>query len=298
MTDSSNQNLVERASIIESFQTLQERLFKTTDLEWILRKLKKERKISRRTTLEQVADILAEESILQSIDLMFPNENVVRFFRDGVSPYEIALTLRTSCFLSHLSALYVNNLLEKVPKSIYINSEQKPKPPILTPISQQSIDIAFRNPQRTTNNIATLGNREIHILNGMYSGQLGVTTVNHKEGLNLCVTGVERTLIDSVVRPTYSGGPATILEAFHIAGTKRICSPQTILALLAKLNFRYPYLQAIGFYMERSGQYSDHLQMIYEKCALQFDFYISHNEADLEYSSRWKIYFPKWLKIY
>jgi len=100
------------------------------------------------------------------------------------------------------------------------------------------------------------------------------------------------------VRPTYSGGPATILEAFHIAGLKRICSPQTILTLLAKLNFRYPYLQAIGFYMERSGQYSEHLQLIYKKCALQFDFYVSHNEDDLEYSSRWKIYFPKWLKTY
>ncbi len=293
-----NQNIDERMSIIEHFKTIQVKLFKTIDLELILRELKRERKISRRTTLEQVAEILSEESILQSVDLVFPNETVVRFFRDGVSPYEIGLTLRTSCFLSHLSALYVNNLLEKVPKLIYINSEQKPKPPILTPISQQSIDIAFRNPQRTTNNIATLGNREIHILNGMYTGQLGVTTVNHKEGLNLHVTSVERTLIDSVVRPTYSGGPATILEAFHIAGLKRICSPQTILTLLAKLNFRYPYLQAIGFYMERSGQYSEHLQLIYKKCALQFDFYVSHNEDDLEYSSQWKIYFPKWLKTY
>jgi len=242
--------------------------------------------------------MLSEQNILHRIDLVFPNQNAVRFVRECVSPYEVALTLRISCYLSHLSALYLNNLLETIPMAIYMNSEQKPKPPIVTQISQQSIDFAFRNPQRKTINVATLADREIHLLNGKFTDQLGVTTVNHKEGLNLFATSVERILIDSVVRPFYSGGPAIILEVFRNAGLKGICSPKSILALLAKLNYRYPYLQAIGFYMERSGQYEDHLQLICDTCALQFNFYLSHNEADLEYSSRWKIYYPKWLKTF
>ncbi len=290
--------LEKRLFILEHFKGVTTRILKTTDLELILRELKLEEMISRRTTIDEVATILSEENIFRKIELHFPKEHAVRFVRNGVSPYEIALTLRTSCYFSHLSALYLNNLIETTPRLIYVNSEQSPKPPIIAPLSQQSIDLAFKSPQRKTKSITTFNNFDIHLLNGMYTDQLGVGVIDHHEGKSLTVSTVDRALIDAVVRPVYSGGPSTILEAFRHAGETGQCSAQTILSYLDKLNYKYPYLQAIGFYLERSAVYADQLQMIYDRCPLEFDFYLSHKETDFDYSSRWKIFYPNNLKSY
>ena len=64
-------------------------------------------------------------------------------------------------------------------------------------------------------------------------------------------------------------------------------------AMLKKLNFTYPYHQAIGFYLEKAGVYSESQIKIIEKFQRKYDFYLTHQMKDVEYSEKWKLFYPK-----
>jgi hypothetical protein len=59
------------------------------------------------------------------------------------------------------------------------------------------------------------------------------------------------TLIDLAVRPSCAGGVYGVPAAYRRA--KDLVSMRTVLSILKKLDYVYPYYQAIGFYMQRAG---------------------------------------------
>ena len=69
------------------------------------------------------------------------------------------------------------------------------------------------------------------------------------------MTNVERTLIDITFRPVYAGGVLEVLKAFTQA--KRQVTTKNLLKLLEEMDYAYPYHQAVGFYLESSGTYSE-----------------------------------------
>ena len=88
-------------------------------------------------------------------------------------------------------------------------------------------------------------------VNGKQTGQLGVMEMKDEFGEVVPVTGLERTLIDIAVRPTYAGGIPEVLEAYRRARGK--LSLNRLAATLSKMDYVYPYEQAVGFLLERSG---------------------------------------------
>jgi hypothetical protein len=62
--------------------------------------------------------------------------------------------------------------------------------------------------------------------------------------------------------------------------------------MLRKLNYTYPFHQAIGLYMERAG-YRDTQLSLLRKFPIEFDFYLDYALKEVEYDSRWRIHFPK-----
>jgi len=60
-------------------------------------------------------------------------------------------------------------------------------------------------------------------------------------GAHVRVTNLERTLIDAVVRPAYSGGVFEVAKAFELA--KDQVSVNAMGAMLGKLRFAYPFHQ-------------------------------------------------------
>ncbi|MBZ5667499.1 MAG: hypothetical protein LAO30_23230, partial [Acidobacteriia bacterium] len=126
---------------------------------------------------------------------------------------------------------------------------------------------------------------------GKNTGQLEVTQLDYS-GTKLSVTSLERTLIDIVVRPNYSGGVFQVLEAYRRAQSR--VSVGTIIATLKKLAYVYPYHQAIGFYMQRAG-YPEKLYGRLKDLGLPYDFYLTYDLSDKEYLADWRLFVPKGL---
>ena len=81
-----------------------------------------------------------------------------------------------------------------------------------------------------------------------------------------------------------------MLETFRAA--KERISVNTLIATLKKLDYVYPYHQAIGFYMERAGYEESRTERLL-KLGTSIDFYLAHGIKDREYNSKWRLYYPK-----
>ena len=106
------------------------------------------------------------------------------------------------------------------------------------------------------------------------------------------MTKLERTLIDLAVRPQYGGGVSQVLHAFRTARGR--ASSNVIAATLKKLEFTYPFFQAIGFYMERAGFPAAGLDLLRAAFPeMRFDFYLTGNMGPVDYEKSWRLYIPK-----
>ena len=94
------------------------------------------------------------------------------------------------------------------------------------------------------------------------------------------MTCLERTLIDIVVRPRYAGGVFQAAQAFSQAA-KEVDIPKLV-SLLSRLNYRYLYHQALGFYLENAGNNDSRLGRLRDP--LQFDFYLDYSMENPSFS--------------
>ena len=142
-----------------------------------------------------------------------------------------------------------------------------------------------------SNNTAVWNDYKICILNGKFTNKLGVIETQLEDKAKIFSTNVERTLIDITVRPAYSGGVFEVLNAFRLAKEK--VSINKLAATLKKLDYVYPYHQAIGFYVERSQCYKESQINLLKKIPIIYDFYLAHGMKEVEYSKEWKLYYPR-----
>ena len=239
---------------------------------------------------------LENEFNLQHIVLNFPTYNVDRYsFKKDVSPYALASSLKEMGYLSHYSAMFLNGLTEQIPTSLYFNYEQniKENPARDTNVlSQDMINIAFNGNARVTNQVAQYNEYKIYLLNGMHTENLGVVEVVPDDfATPFLTTCIERTLIDIAVRPFYSGGIHEVLKAYRMAA--EYVSINKLSAFLEKINYIYPYHQAIGFYLEKSNAYNQKQINILKSFEIKHDFYLTYNITNPKYSEQWKLFYPQ-----
>ena len=125
-------------------------------------------------------------------------------------------------------------------------------------------------------------------MSGKNTGNLG-TESRVFQGQQITLTNLERTLVDVAVRPAYSGGCAQVLEAYRRANGR--VSIDSILAILAKLDYVYPYHQAIGFYLQTAGYGAAEVAK-FKSMGQQFDFYLDYAMDGPSYSPEWRIHYP------
>ena len=76
------------------------------------------------------------------------------------------------------------------------------------------------------------------------------------------------------------------------ACTLFVSSVNKMISYLKRLEFIYPYHQAIGFYLERAGYTNTQLSLV-EKIEKKYDFYLDYGMKETDYSKKWRLFYPK-----
>ncbi len=285
---------IARGDILKSFETDPRRVFWADDIAGILEQNRAFWRLSSRTGLRQFIDFLVEKGDLRIKEIIPVNHDLSKIYRyiwKEASPFEIALSLKRGAYLCHGTAVAIHGLNDQIPQRLYLNKEQSPKSHS-NALTQTGIDRAFANKQRETRLIYRFDETDVAIVWGKSTGNLEVIEMDYG-GANLRVTNIERTLIDIAVRPAYAGGPLQVLAAYR--GAMDRVSVGVLVATLRKLEYIYPFHQAIGFYMERAG-YPESKFTRLKELGLEFDFYLSYGVKDPEYIPKWRLYIPRGLQ--
>lgn len=222
----------------------------------------------------------------------------------AVSPYEIALSLLSKSFLSHYSALYVHDITINNPKDIYINKEQSKKPNKKEhkQITQGRIDYAFSKKMRATTMVYNFQYKgeffRVHVLNSKNTQNTGII---FKQPINFSkkikVTNLERTLIDVVVRPQYSGGVKEILDSYIRA--KKQLNINKLIKYLDKFDYSYPYFKSILFFLKYANynpKILDDFRKKYDKdLNNNVNFYLDYQIVRKNLDKNIGIYYPAFL---
>ncbi|MHC4258880.1 MAG: type IV toxin-antitoxin system AbiEi family antitoxin domain-containing protein [Planctomycetota bacterium] len=282
---------IAKPDIVQLFEEYPKKVLRLPELQQIFHDNRRFWRLAHTMTRSEFVAYLLKNTKLKKHSFNFPSRGIVRYTWGPVAFYELLLSLKPNSYLTHYSAMYFHELTDQVPKTVYVNFEQKPHARPGAPLTQESIDRAFKAPTRMSKTIARYKDRTITLLNGMFTGSLGVTNLSGPDGETVRITDPERTLIDITVRPEYSGGVFQVLKAYQLAKPK--VSINRLAANLKRMDYVYPYYQAIGFYLERAGVYTATQIDLLRKFDFRYDFYLLHAMTDYTYSERWRLYYPK-----
>ncbi|MGD0389978.1 MAG: hypothetical protein ABSC42_13600 [Tepidisphaeraceae bacterium] len=278
------------------FDCLANRIFSRSDIAQILAQQKVLWNLAAATGLMDFINFLTDTGKLREVVFPFPRpyRREVRYIWGAVPVYKILLSLKPGGYFSHHTALRLHGLAKKIPDSFYINHEQFNTSNSTNELTQESIKAAFRHSPRITKYVAKTDDFRIYIIAGKNTGNLAVIEDDVTDELGMHArqvrfTNLERTLIDATVRPQYAGGLHAVLEAFRLARPK--LSVDRLLATLRNLDFIYPYHQAIGFLLERTG-YRPIQTELFRQLPMDFDFYLAHGMKKTQYIPAWRLYIP------
>ncbi len=277
--------------IVAHFDGLTQSAFTTTEIAHVLEENREDWRLAQRTTVVKFIEYLTKHSKLRNIEFSCEHHpSLHRFAWGDATPLQLGLSLKTDAYLSHGTAVYLHQLNDLLPRTIYVNNEHSPGGRYDDEMEQADLDRAFSRPQRTSNYRYRFGEYTYVLVNSQKTDHLGVETIQGPDSETLPVTSLERTLIDIVVRPAYSGGIYQVAEAY--ASAINDLSVSRIVAMLRKLDYLYPYHQAIGYLLERAGMPAKRLSRLLE-LGLSYDFYLTHEMEDTDYSATWKVHYPR-----
>lgn len=284
---------IAKKDIFRAFEDSSHLVFTKAQIKKILSENRRFWRLAGSTTFANFLEFLKTKGKLREHEFPFPSRKEVRYSWGDVPLYALLMSLKPKCYFCHYTAIHFYGLTEQEPKNIYINHEQKAGPG-KGQLEQGRIDSAFKRQPRITNNLIEYEGLKIYLINGMNTNLLGVDeqeVVESSLKYMIRITDLERTLIDAAVRPFYSGGVWEVIKAFRNAA--KDVSTNRLGALLKKLQYVYPYHQAIGFYLDQSGTYSDKAVSAFrDKFDYKFDFYLDYNMKNPKYNERWRLFVP------
>ncbi|MFN0007231.1 MAG: hypothetical protein ACKVXR_04930 [Planctomycetota bacterium] len=281
-----------RPRIMAEFDRRGNQVYSREDLERILAERRDRWRLAVRITTSAFCAFLTTHGELRHIRLEGNNkeEPVDRWSWGETSPLAIASSLGgEGAYHSHASAMYVHGVTKRKPAAFYINREQSVKPRGKAGLSQDRIDMAFSRPQRMSNNVLSWAGFRFVFLSGKHTDNYAVEAFEGPQGEPVQCTGLERTLVDIAVRPSYAGGLEEVQAAYRSA-LERV-SINKLVTALRKIGHVYPYHQAIGFYLERAGCAATPLAPL-RRMGIKLNFYLAYDMEEKVLDPTWRVYHP------
>ena len=268
-------------------------VFGHAQLEELFRAQRREWRLAKAMQAQEFIAKLLEAELLRVFEPERSSSHKRLYVRDAATAYELALRLAPGNYFSHESALYLHGLLPAEPARVWVTQKQLPKQRLVLPVplTQTDLDAAFARPQRQAQPVGQHQGYTLYWLASQAFGRPGVLDIAISPTEYWPVTGLERTLLDCTVRPAYAGGPATVLAAYRQAAAH--LNVAKLADLLQHMAYRYPYHQAVGFYLERAGKYPADLVQPLAQPPRLLDFYLTHATGEaLAYCARWRVHYP------
>lgn len=278
--------------LIQQFAGSDRLVYSSRQLVELFRALRGRKIYAQQTSYEDFLEFVLGRGHLTQIALHAPHygDTILRFCRGPATDLDIAASLRSSAYLSHSTAAYLNGLTHQLPSNLFLNLEQSEKPkPSDRALTQASLDRAFSGKQRQSRLFYTYGTMTVTMLSGKKTGKLGVESIPSSSGRPFSATNLERTLIDLTVRPAYAGGAIAVLECFRAARAR--VSMQKLLLILDQLDYLYPYAQAIGFFGQRAGFPESDLRPLRDRIT-SLSFHLEHGVKNPAHDETWRIFHP------
>lgn len=281
---------IAKKDIVALFEARAQRVYRERELAQLVSANRSSWRLAQSMGIEEFVELMVGATPLRSVTVQLDDQEKTLYTWGPATAFEIAVSVVPRAYLSHYTALYLHELTEQIPKQLFVNQEQSAKALVTAPLTQADLDAAFARPQVASRSRGAYEDYTLVLLHGKHTGQLGVVTQTHFAAGQVQLTSLERTLIDITIRPDYAGGMQQVLDAYRRAAGR--VSVNRLVGLLAKLMFRYPYHQAIGFYMEQAGNYKPAQVKLLEKQERHLDFYLTHAMRATAYSAKWRLHYP------
>jgi hypothetical protein len=281
-------------AITRTFDAKAKRIYTPSELAVLVRANLPAWDVEPEPTATSLIEYMLGATVLRRVHLASDHyRKVTRYSWGPPRLYELAVSLAPSAYFSHQTALHLHRLLDGMPGFFYLNREQSAKPADDDePLDPELLREAFLRPQRSSNYRFSHDGHEFVLLSGKRTDRRDIIVKRGPQRLSVRVTSLERTLIDCAVRPAYAGGAHEVMRAFVRA--KRHVSVRRMVAALAALKHRYPYHQALGFYLERAGFDPARLGAL-RRLGFEYEFYLEHAMERTRFDDNWRIYYPEGL---
>lgn len=218
------------------------------------------------------------------------------FHLNKVQVIDMLIAFQPQYYFSHFSALYLHELTNHRPKEHFLSKEKTHTSIHSQQKIPEKIHQAFLKSHRKTNKYVTYQKIKINLIEKQKLNKVGVISksleTDKEKQARIFFTSLERTLIDSLISPHYSGGIKTVSHAFY---KSKINIPQLYKIYQTYSPF-YPYWQSIGFlfYKLKNFQAEKKWSQYFSIPKIEFYFDKNFNE-NWSYDSKWKIHYPKGL---
>ena len=217
-------------------------------------------------------------------------------FEKNIDGLEWACGLN-SCkqYFSNLSAIYLLKLTNQRPLVHYLCKENHYVPDRDFTYDENLAKITFRNEARNSSRYVKYKETSIYFLEKQNLNMIGVIDLpfkkKDKDLFYIKCTNLERTFIDSIMTPQYSGGTSSILSFFGHTDLNLM----TLKKIYQTLNPIYPYWQKIGFLLELMNQKkkSNQWHELFKKFPLKKFFLDRGYRNDWSFNQKWQLYHPK-----
>ena len=198
-------------------------------------------------------------------------------------------------YFSNLSAVYLLGLTNQRPLKHYVCLERHSSPATSFVYDEELAKILFRKNAKVSKRYIQYKETEIYFIEKQCLGMMGVASIpvkrkDKKLFFTKC-TDLERTFMDSVVSPQYSGGIRTVISFFRDTNLNL----RDLKNIYQKLNPIYPYWQSIGYLLDvmKQEEKSEEWYEYFKNFALKKFFVSKGYRSNWDFNKKWKIYHPE-----